>query len=36
MIRFDAGTEPESTKDYTLMDWFFFILFGGTPPRGDQ
>jgi hypothetical protein len=36
MIRFDAQTEPESTKDYTLMDWFFFILFGGTPAQEDE
>jgi hypothetical protein len=33
MIFFDSQTEPESTKDYTLMDWFFYFIFGGIPPR---
>jgi hypothetical protein len=33
MIRFDAQTEPESAKDYGLMDWFFYFIFGGIPPQ---
>ncbi len=21
------------TKDYSLMDWFFYFIFGGIPPQ---
>jgi hypothetical protein len=32
MNLFDAQTNPDDpTQDYSLMDWFFYFLFGGTP-----
>ncbi len=32
MILFDSHEDPnDPTQDYTLMDWFFYFLFGGIP-----
>jgi hypothetical protein len=31
MILFDSQADPDNpTQNYTLMDWFFYFLFGGT------
>lgn len=36
-MTFDLQSDPENpTQDYSLMDWFFYFLFGGVPPQEAQ
>jgi len=34
-MTFDLQTEPDSKKDFSLMDWFFYFIFGGLPPQEE-